>query len=52
MEVPAGTHEIRFTFRPSSFIIGNKVSLASSLLLILVIAGYFAMTIIRKNKPA
>jgi hypothetical protein len=41
MIVPAGNHEIKFTFKPSSYIIGNKVSLASSLLLILLVAGYF-----------
>jgi hypothetical protein len=41
MVVPAGDHEIKFTFRPASYIIGNKISLVSSLLLILLTAGYF-----------
>ena len=41
MIVPAGDHEIKFVFKPASYIIGNKVSLASSVLLILLIAGYF-----------
>jgi hypothetical protein len=41
MVVPAGDHEIRFTFKPSSYYVGNKVSLASSVLLILLCAGYF-----------
>ena len=39
--VPAGDHEIKFTFKPVSYYMGNKVSLASSILLILICAGYF-----------
>ena len=42
MVVPDGEHEIKFVFKPSSYYSGNKVSLASSILLILLIAGYFA----------
>jgi uncharacterized membrane protein YfhO len=38
--VPAGDHEIKFTFKPASYYMGNKVSLASSILLILICAGY------------
>jgi len=41
MVIPAGEHEIKFVFRPSSYIIGNKISMASSILLILMLAGYF-----------
>jgi len=41
MIVPAGDHEIKFTFKPASYIIGNKISLGSSLLLILLTVGYF-----------
>lgn len=41
MVVPAGDHEIKFIFRPESYILGNKVSLASSVLLIFLCAGYF-----------
>lgn len=37
--IPAGSHEIKFSFEPQTYQIGNKVSLASSLLLFLVIAG-------------
>jgi uncharacterized membrane protein YfhO len=46
MILPAGDHEVKFQFRPSSYINGNKISLASSVLLILLAAGYF----IRENK--
>jgi hypothetical protein len=51
MVVPAGDHEIKFTFRPASYYVGNKVSLASSVLLILLCAGYFFMKIKVKSKP-
>jgi len=40
MLIPAGNHTIEFKFEPKSYYIGNKVSLASSILLILAIAGY------------
>ena len=50
MIVPAGEHEIRFTFKPQSYITGNKVSLASSIILILLIAGYFVMKLVKKQE--
>jgi hypothetical protein len=50
MIVPAGTHEIKFEFRPSSYVTGNKISLASSVLLILLVAGYFTGRILIKRK--
>lgn len=39
MEVPAGNHTITFTFHPRSYFVGNKISLASSILLLLLVAG-------------
>lgn len=51
MVVPAGDHQIRFAFKPSSYYIGNKVSLASSILLILLVAGYFISKAKIKPKP-
>lgn len=49
MVLPAGDHEIVFSFKPSSYITGNRISLASSVLLILLIAGYFAFPYIKKK---
>jgi hypothetical protein len=50
MVVPGGDHEIRFVFEPSSYYVGNKISLASSLLLILMLGGYFLRRFIIKPK--
>ena len=48
MVLPQGAHEIKFTFRPSTYIYGNRISLASSIILILIIAGYAVMKFYRK----
>jgi hypothetical protein len=52
MVLPAGDHEVRFQFRPSSYINGNRMSLASSVLLILLAAGYFVMENRNKSKAS
>lgn len=49
MVVPGGEHSVEFRFRPGAYYNGNKVSFASSILLLLAIAGYFADRI-RKSK--
>jgi len=43
MRVPAGNHAIEFRFHPKSYYLGEKVSFASSLVLILLLigTGYF-----------
>ncbi len=48
MVVPGGDHEIRFLFDPSSYKTGNRVSLASSILLILLAAGFIGMKFLKK----
>ena len=47
--LPAGEHTVEFDFHPASYYTGNKVSFASSLLLLLAIAGY-AFSEFRKRK--
>lgn len=51
MVVPAGSHTISFRFEPSSYKTGNKVSLASSVLLLamLIYAAVTGFTASRKN---
>jgi hypothetical protein len=39
MKVPEGKHTIEFKFHPSSYFVGEKVSMASSLLLLLLALG-------------
>ena len=51
MVVPSGDHEIKFAFKPASYYIGNRISLASSVLLILLFAGYFFTKFKIKPKP-
>lgn len=52
MIVPGGQHTIEFKFEPKSYYTGNKISLASSLLLILAVVGYaFAQFRRRKALP-
>jgi hypothetical protein len=49
MVVPAGEHTVEFRFEPKSYYIGNKISMASSILLILAIVG-FSFTKFRRRK--
>lgn len=49
MVIPAGKHQIEFKFEPRSYFVGNKISLASSLLLLLSIAGYLFYTLKTKK---
>jgi hypothetical protein len=49
MIVPAGDHEIKFYFAPSSYRTGNKISLASSVLLIILVISYFASGLLKKK---
>lgn len=51
MIVPAGSHEIKFEFKPASYYTGETVSLASSLIFILLVAGYIGYSLKSKTKP-
>jgi hypothetical protein len=50
MILPGGTHQVKFSFEPSSYINGNKISLASSILLFIIAAGYFFSRFIKRSK--
>jgi hypothetical protein len=43
MVLPAGKHKVEFRFEPRSYKVGEKISLASSLLLILLVIGSFGL---------
>ncbi len=50
MIVPPGDHEIVFSFHPKSYYMGEKISLAGSLLLILALAGAVVLEIKKKKE--
>ncbi len=39
LNIPAGKHTIEFTFKPDAYVIGNKITQASSWLMVLVLLG-------------
>ena len=47
--VPEGSNELRFEFRPSAFFTGNKIALASSLIMFLVLGGILVRSVYRRN---
>jgi|WetSurMetagenome_2_1015567.scaffolds.fasta_scaffold09789_3 hypothetical protein len=50
MRVPSGSHIIEFKFHPNSYFLGEKISFASSLILILLVMGTIFMEW-KKSKP-
>jgi len=50
MQIPSGEHTIIYSFEPDSYKKGNRVALASSLLLILLLAGVTVNQIIKIRK--
>lgn len=50
MRIPAGSHEIEFKFEPESYYAGERISLISSLFLIIMIIGAVIYEIRKKGK--
>ena len=50
MIVPAGSHNIEFKFEPVVFKVGEKISYASSILLVLLALGTLGFITFRKSK--
>jgi len=50
MRIPPGGHEIEFRFEPESYYKGEKVSLASSLLIIILVVGVIIREVVRRAK--
>jgi hypothetical protein len=51
MKIPAGQLKIEFKFYPKAHDIGTKISLASSILIILLILGVVGMMFTGKKLP-
>jgi hypothetical protein len=52
MELQAGNHEIVFEFKPKSYYLGNKISLASSLILLLSVIGVVVVELRNRRKES
>ena len=50
MVVPAGTHLIEYKFEPRSYYTGEKIALASSILVLLAFAGGIGLTLYKQYK--
>jgi hypothetical protein len=48
MILPEGNHEIKFEFEPASYFNGNKISLASSIILFVLFAGFIVFKLTRR----
>ncbi|MFZ4520982.1 MAG: YfhO family protein [Bacteroidales bacterium] len=51
MVLPAGEHKVRFKFEPGVYLIGEKISLISSIILILVSLIFVALELMKTRKP-
>jgi hypothetical protein len=49
LEIPSGKHTIEFKFEPKSYLIGNKITMASSWILLLVVLGSFGWSLRNKE---
>ena len=52
MRIPAGNHEIEFKFEPERYYAGEKISLVSSLLLIIIVIGAIVYEIRKADAKA
>jgi hypothetical protein len=50
LEIPAGKHAIEFTFAPKAYVIGDKVTMASSWIVLLVLLGAVGMSFREEKK--
>lgn len=50
MQIPAGKHKLEFKFEPKSYITGEKISMAGSILLIILLIAGFGFEIFRLSK--
>jgi hypothetical protein len=49
LETPAGKHTIEFKFEPKPYVVGNKVTMASGWLLLLIVLGCFGWNLKKES---
>ena len=49
LNVPAGKRTIEFRFQPKAYTVGNKISTASSWIMLLMLVGSIGWTLKREN---
>jgi hypothetical protein len=49
MVLPGGDHEVEFRYEPKSFYVGQNISLVSNLILLLALAGFIIMKVMKKD---
>jgi uncharacterized membrane protein YfhO len=52
MILPAGEHKVEFRFEPKVYVTGEKISLASSVVLILLVLGFGAFEVWKRVRSA
>jgi uncharacterized membrane protein YfhO len=50
LKIPAGTHTIEFRFAPQSYVVGDKITLASSWLVLLVLLASVGWSIAKPEE--
>jgi hypothetical protein len=45
LAIPSGTHTLEFRFEPKPYTVGNKITLAASWLLLLIVLGSAGMAV-------
>ncbi|WNB17270.1 YfhO family protein [Marivirga arenosa] len=50
LEIPAGTHQIRFEFKPAAYYTGNTIMWVGSIILIIVLIGGIAYSFIKPKE--
>jgi len=50
LEIPAGEHTIEFSFEPKAYTVGNKITTASSWLVVLLLLGSIAWSLKEENE--